>query len=82
MIAASMKRASYLAELEMYYCYSLHAKTFTVSHGTPFYILMSDYIEQFHDKHDVLADLAPCLRLLTAKEDVDEMLAKTSNKLE
>ena len=25
-IAASMKRTSYLAELEMYYCYALHSK--------------------------------------------------------
>ena len=76
-----MKRASFLAELEMYYCYALHAKTFTVSHGTPFYILMSDYMEQFHDKHDVLSDLAPCLRLLTSQEDVNEMLAKISSRV-
>ena len=77
-----MKRTSYLSELELYYCYTLHAKTFTVTQGTPFFILMNDYIDLFYDKHDVLEDLKPYLKLLNTQEDVEEMVDRMKSRLE
>ena len=77
-----MKRTSYLSELEFYYCYTLHAKTFTVTQGTPFFILINDYIDLFYDKHDVLEDLKPYLRLLNTPDDVEEMIDRMRSRLE
>ena len=81
-IAAHMKRTSYLSELEFFYTYALHAKTFTISEGTPFFNLMNDYIDHFYDKHDVLEDLRPYFKLLTAAEDAQEMLDRMRKRLE
>ena len=65
-----MKRTSFLAELEFYYVYSLRCKAMQCSIGSPFFILMWEYIDLFYDKSDVLEDLKSYLRLLNKDEDV------------
>ena len=65
-----------MAELDFYYSYALHCNTFVVSHGTSFYNLMTDFIDQFFEKLDVINVLKPYMKLLTAKEDVEELRGK------
>ena len=54
LIAQQIKRTSFLCELDLYYCYALHCKQFTLTYGTPFFQLIFEYIDAFHDKEDVI----------------------------
>ena len=73
MMANHMRRTSYLTELDFYYNYALHCKTFVATHGTPFYNLINEYIEGFVDKEDVIEDIKPYLKLISSEEDIQEM---------
>ena len=65
-----MRHTSYLSELELYYTYALHCKTFVIARETSFFNLMNEYIDKFHDKEDVIENLKPYLKLLISPEDV------------
>ena len=59
-----MKRTSYLSELELNYIYALHARGFNVGAGSNFFILMTEYMDLFYDKADIVEDLRPYFKLL------------------
>ena len=65
-----MRRTSYLAELESLYVYALRCKNMPCGANSPFFCLMQEYIDLFHDKADVLEDLKPYLLLLNNQIDV------------
>lgn len=62
-LANSIKRTSYLAELEFKFCIALNCKGYPCHEGTPMFNAMLDYIELFYDKADVICDIIPYIRL-------------------
>lgn len=71
LVASQMKRTSYLSELELKYCYLLRCKAMPAGVGSPFYILLCEYIDLFYDKSDVVQDLLPYMKLFNDKDDVE-----------
>lgn len=65
-----MKRTSFLAELEFYYCFALRCKGMQCGIGSNFFVLLLEYIDWNYDKADVLEDLHPYLKLLDMQQDV------------
>ena len=59
-----MRRTSYLAELDMRYIYALNCPIYQVGEGCTFWSLIIEYVEQFYDKSDVLADIREYLTIL------------------
>ena len=80
--ATQMKRTSYLSELELNYIYALHARGFNVGAGSNFFILMTEYMDLFYDKSDVVVDLRPYLKLLNADQDVDQMKERLMDRVQ
>lgn len=72
-LAITVRRTSYLAELESLYCYALRCKNMACGSQSPFFCLMQEYIELYYDKADVLMDLKPYLSLLNDRDDVITM---------
>lgn len=60
-----MKKASYLAELEFRYVYALQAHSMQVGEGQLFSALIVEYIDQYHDKSDIVHDITEYLTLLS-----------------
>lgn len=65
-----MKRTSFLAELEFYYCFALRCKGMQCGIGSNFFVLLLEYIDWNYDKADILEDLHPYLKLLDVQQDV------------
>jgi len=63
-----MQRESRLAEMELMYVYALRCKAMPCGSGSPFFTLLLEYIDLFHDKFDVLDDLRPYLLLLSSAD--------------
>jgi len=80
-IAQQIKRTSCLAELDLYYCYALHCKQFVLIHGTPFFQLIFEYIDSFHDKEDVIKDLKPFIQLIKTLDDAKELKNRVQDKI-
>ena len=73
MTATQMKRTSYLSELELNYIYALHSRGYHVGAGSNFFVLMTEYIDLFYDKSDIVEDLRAYFKLLNSEQDVDAM---------
>ena len=62
-----------MGELEFLYVYALRCKGMPCGTGSAFHNTIGEYIDQFHDKADVLEDLTPYLKLLNSEDDVDSI---------
>jgi hypothetical protein len=64
-IASRMKRTSYLAELECKLSIALNCRApYPTYENSSFFNLLQEYMENFFDKSDVIADLIPYLKLM------------------
>jgi hypothetical protein len=63
-IADKMTRTSFLAELEFYFIYNLNCGACKVGEGSPSYVIMNEYIDQYYMTFDVVNDLRRYLVLL------------------
>jgi hypothetical protein len=68
-IADQMHRTSYLAELEFYFVYNLNCGATKVGEGSPSYLIMCEYIDQYYMTFDVVNDLRTYLSLLNQHTD-------------
>ena len=80
-LANSIKRTSYLAELEFKFCIALNCKGYPCHEGTPMFNAMLDYIELFYDKADVICDIIPYIRLFQI-EDAGSLREKVKMKVQ
>jgi hypothetical protein len=68
LIAVSMRRASYIAELEFRYVYALLQPAMLCGEGQTYTMLLIEYIDLYHDKFDVVDDVKCYLDLLEEKD--------------
>jgi hypothetical protein len=80
-VATSIKRTSFLAELEFKSCIALNCPSYSVHEGSPFYNIILDYIELFYDKSDVISDLKLYFKLL-GPDDAYALKDKIKLKME
>lgn len=63
-----MRKASYLAELELRYCYALNCARYTVGDTSLYMQLLIEYIDGYFDKSDVVDECRPYLSLLSESD--------------
>ena len=49
--------------------------------GTNYFILMTEYMDLFYDKSDVVEDLRPYLKLLNADQDIEQMKERLMDRV-
>ena len=67
-LANELKRTSFLTDLEYKYVLALNYNTYDVSEKTPFFDIITEYIEKFYDKFDVVKDVSKYLTLFGNEE--------------
>lgn len=77
----AMKRTSYLCELEFKLILALNYSQYPVNDGSSYMIAIIQYLENFYDRYDVIADLKPYIKILTYNE-IDVLRNLIRQKLE
>eukprot|EP00347_Sterkiella_histriomuscorum_P000542 403375452 len=67
-LANSIKRTSYLAEMEFKFCIAINCRGYPCHEGSPMFNVLLDYIELFYDKADVVCDIMPYIKLFQIEE--------------
>jgi hypothetical protein len=81
-IAQRMKRTSYLAELECKLCIALNCRNpYPTYENSSFFNLLQEFMENFFDKSDVVADILPYLKLMQP-DDALALREKIRSKIE
>jgi hypothetical protein len=57
----SIKKTSYLAELELLFNYALHSPKMPVGDMSIYMGVINEYIDKFYDKADVVEEIRPYL---------------------
>ena len=77
-----MKRTSLLAELELHYIYALHLTNGRVGRGTPYFTIITEYIDSFYYKFDVIEDLRIYFKLFNDYMDCQELYDRFKMRIE
>jgi hypothetical protein len=67
-VANSLKKISYLVELEFKFCIAINCKGYPTFEGSPIFNCMLDYLLLFYDKSDVIEDISLYLKLLSTED--------------
>ena len=77
----AMKRTSFICDLEYRTVLALNYSQYPIGEGSAYLGTMIQYLENFYDRYDVIADLRPYIRILGYPE-VDVLRNLIRTKLE